>query len=515
MQALMVDALGSAKGTRLLTRDVVGCGPRWVCGILERAGVGCRIQLCEDFLGSKAGDRTLDLLLVSAMTMDLPALRKIGRKARRIAPACLTVVGGPVCGSPRRVLAASGFDLAVSGEGEDALGSILAGKDRNQIPGLSYRQGDRVVVNPPAHRLDEERYNQFYPSTQRIIDYPTHFASRVYVEVVRGCSNFNRTRIRLADGRSCSECGEDCRRARCPQNIPPGCGFCSVPSTFGPPKSRRTDLVGKEVEELVRLGVRRIVLSAPDFLDYWRGRDLVDPGSPRPNYAKIGDLLSTCRAAADGRARISIENVKPSLFDDEAASIVARNLPSTEVHIGCETGDEPHSSALGRPSTPLDSFRAARIARKHGLRPHAYFIHGLPGQTLDSARKTSQLMHRMEPYVEKITVYRFKPLPGSAFEGERAGPPRWEDTASNLIAEAAREINLRKKDAYVGRTMEAIGAEPNMERMGEVFCFPVAGGPMVTVRGSRKLIGGRLNVRVTKALSERLLAGEVVGVIGK
>ena len=511
----MVDALGSAKGTRLLTRDVIGCGPRWVCGILERAGVSCRIQLCEDFLRSRKSDRTPDLLLVSAMTMDLPALRKIGRKARNVVPGCRTVVGGPVCGSPRRALAASGFDLAVSGEGEDALESILAGKDRDRIPGLSYRQWDRVVVNPPAHRLDEQGYNRFSPSTRRIIDYPTFFASRVYVEVVRGCSNFNRTRIRLADGRKCSECGKDCRHARCPEDIPPGCAFCSVPSTFGPPKSRRTDLVAKEVKELVGLGVRKVVLSAPDLLDYCRGTDLVDPSSPRPNYPKIEDLLSSCKAAANGRARISIENVKPSLFDDEAAGIIAKHLPSTDVHIGCETGDESHSSALGRPSTPLDSLRAVRIARKHGLRPYAYFIHGLPGQTLDSARKTSQLMHRMEPYVEKLTVYRFKPLPHSAFEGEPSGPPRWEDPASNLIAEAAREINLRKKDAYVGRTMEVIAAEPNMERRGDVFCFPVAGGPMVTVRGSKKLIGNRLNVKVTRALSERLLAGEIVEVIRK
>jgi radical SAM superfamily enzyme YgiQ (UPF0313 family) len=273
--------------------------------------------------------------------------------------------------------------------------------------------------------------------------------------------------------------------------------------------------VAREVEELVGLGVRRIVLSAPDILDYFRGKDPKDPDTPRPNYGKIDDLLSASKAAAEGRAQISIENVKPSLFDDEAASIIARNLPSTEVHMGCETGDESHSSALGRPSTPLDSLRAVRIARKHGLRPYAYFIHGLPGQTLESAKRTCQLMHTMEPYVDKITVYRFKPLPRSAFEGEQPGPPRWEDRASNLIAEGAREINLRKKDAYVGRTMEVIGAEPNMERRGEVFCFPVTGGPMITVRGSSEFIGSRLKVRVTKALSERLLAGEVIGVIHK
>ncbi len=508
----MVDALGSAKGTRMLARDVIGCGPRWICGVLERADVECRIQLCEEFLKGRTAGRAPDFLLASAMSMDLPALRRIGRKAARIAPDSLKIVGGPVCGSPRRALEASGFDLAVSGEGEEALQSILAGKEPGNVPGLSYWLDGRILTNPPAPRLGEDKYNRLFPSTRRIVDYPTHFASRVYVEVVRGCSNFNRTRIRLSDGRGCTECGKDCHRA-CPQDIPPGCGFCSVPSTFGPPKSRRIDLVAREVEELVALGVQRIVLSAPDLLDYFRGNDLRDPRAPRPNYAKIDDLLAASNAAAGGRAHISIENVKPSLFDDEAARVIAKNLPGSEVHIGCETGDASHSNALGRPSTPSDSLEAVRTAKKHGLRPYVYFIHGLPGQTVESARRTCQLMYRMEPYVEKITVYRFKPLPRSAFEGEPPGPPRWKDESSKIIAQAAREINLRKKEEYAGRMLDVIGAEPNMKRKGEVLCYPVAGGPIVTVRGPRSLIGQRLKVRVVRSASERLLTGEVLSVI--
>ena len=508
----MVDALGSDKGARFLTRDVIGSGPRWICGILEAKAVKCHIELCEDFLRRTRTDSDLDLLLVSAMTMDLRALRRIGRKSRKIAPKALKIVGGPVCTSPERALAASKFDVAIIGEGELALESILAGQSYRRIPGVAYRKASGIVANPSSP-LDEINYNKYFPSINLITNYPTYFASRVYVEVVRGCSNFNRTRMELADGRICTRCVEGCGLPECPEGIPPGCGFCSVPSVFGPPKSRKIELVVREIRGLVEVGVRRIVLSAPDILDYYRGLDLRDPKKPRPNYEKLDELLKASVAAADDRAYLSIENVKPSLFDEEAARMIATNLPSCEVHIGCETGDEDHSQALGRPSSPSDAWKAVRIARDHGLKPYVYFIHGLPGQTMGSANKTSRLIRRMGPYVEKITVYRFKPLPGSAFEDEPAGPPRWKDEASNLISNAAKKINLEKKDSYLGRTLEVLAAERNFKRKGEIIGFPTRGGPIVSLSGSKELIGKKLKVKISQVISERLLSGELVEVL--
>ncbi len=508
----MIDALGSGRGARMLTRDVIGSGPRWICGILESRGVDCHIQLCEDFL--RRGDLSeVDLLMVSAMTMDLAALKNIGRTARTARRDCIKVVGGPACGQPQRVLDVSGFDLAISGEGERAVESILDGAGYDDIPGLSYRQGDRAVIKPPAPRLDEESYNRYVPSVGRIRDYATFFASRVYVEVVRGCSNFRRTRMPLSDGRACSDCSQGCGGPDCPEHIPPGCGFCSVPATFGPPKSRHIGLVADEIRGLVELGVRRIVLSAPDFLDYCRGKDTTNPRRPAPNHDKLEALLEASKEAAGGRAYVSIENVKPSLFDEPTAALIARHLPGTEIHIGCETGDEAHSRALGRPSTPKEATEAVRIARSKGLKPYVYFIHGLPGQTMKSAARTSRMIRRMQKDAEKITIYRFKALPGSAFEKEASGPPGHSEPGSAMMVQAAREINMAKKDEYIGKVIDAIAAERNLRRRGQIVCYPAELGPVITVPGSAKLIGRRLRVRVDRAVTDGLLKGVVVEVL--
>ncbi len=512
MKALVIDALGAGKGNRLLTRDVIGCGPRWICGILEREGIEVRIMLCEEFLRSRPASEP-ELLLVSGMTMDLPAVRKVSRRCRKLGWRPLRVAGGPLCGSPEAVLRA-GYDLAVIGEGERALESLLAGEKVDGIPGTAHTSGSDLEVNPPFPPLDQDAYNRYFPSTERITDYGTYFASRVYVEIVRGCSNFGRTKMELSDGRRCTECSQGCYTAKCIAGIPPGCGFCAVPGTFGPPKSRQPDLVSEEISRLVDLGVKRIVLSAPDFLDYFRGPSLMNPRKPRPNYRRIDEILRKVASATEGRAFVTIENVKPSLFDAESARMISRHLPGSEVHIGCETGDPEHSTALGRPSTPAEALDAVRIARRYGLRPYVYFIHGLPGQTPAIAERTSQLIRKMGPDVEKITVYRFKPLPASAFAGESQGPPSRTDPASHRISEAARQVNLSKKRAYIGRRMPGIVAERNFQKGGQVIVYPVQGGPIVTVPGSTSLIGKRVEVAPTRTISERLLAGRVVKLVG-
>jgi radical SAM superfamily enzyme YgiQ (UPF0313 family) len=512
MKALVIDALGAGKGNRLLTRDVIGCGPRWVCGVLERGEIDVRIMLCEEFLRSRPPSAP-DLLLVSGMTMDIPAIRKVSRRCRKLGWESLRIAGGPACGAPGSVLKA-GYDLAVVGEGERALEALLAGEEMHSIPGTAHVSGSGLVVNQPLPPMDQDSYNRYMPSTDRITDYGTYFASRVYVEVVRGCSNFGRTRIELSDGRRCTECPQGCYTEGCREGIPPGCGFCAVPGTFGTPRSREPALLVEEISRLVEIGVKRIVLSAPDFLDYFRGTSLTDPRTPRPNHRRIDEMLENVASVAAGRAYVTIENIKPSLFDEESARIISRHLPGSEVHIGCETGDPAHSRALGRPSSPPESLDAVRMAKRYGLRPYVYFIHGLPGQTPAIADRSARLIREMGPDVEKITVYRFKPLPGSAFAGEPQGPPSRRDPASHAISEAAREVNLNKKDAYIGKRIPGIVAERNFQRGGQVIVFPLEGGPIVTVPGSNRLIGKRVKVAPTRAISERLLAGKVVEVLG-
>ena len=154
-------------------------------------------------------------------------------------------------------------------------------------------------------------------------------------------------------------------------------------------------------------------------------------------------------------AYLMIENVKACLVDEKVASILGKYLEGTPVHIGAESGDDKLLEEIGRPCTTDDVRRAVITLRKYGLKPYVYFIYALPGETEESARKTVDFMEELYRLgVEKITAYRFRPLPGTAFEGLRTEVT----SASRMIAEKAKEINERAKVRYIGAKVKAIAA---------------------------------------------------------
>ncbi|MBN1328757.1 MAG: radical SAM protein [Candidatus Heimdallarchaeota archaeon] len=525
----VVDATAAGKGKRQFTRDAIGCGVRSVCGILEQNDIASQILLAEDIL-EKGFQQNYSALFLSGMSMDISAIRKIIAIWRKNFQSKV-VVGGPITSELEDALVNTTADLIVIGEGEFTLqelidNNFLSNKNSNSLESISgigyFDKKNNPKVNSFRRYSSREEFRTFNASTKKITDYPHYFFAKVYVECVRGCSNFGGTRIKLPDGRECSECGS-CdsnnleARANCPSSIPPGCGFCSVPSLYGPSRSKPVDLIVNEVKELLNLGVKRIVLSAPDFLDYERDaivspKPLINPTTPAANLTKIEELLgklTLLSQVSHGKAWIEVENIKASLFTEDVAKLLSKYLPGSPFSIGCETGSVTHARLLGRPSDPYDTLRAVTIASKYELKAHVYFIHGLPGQTKQTAIETAKLIHKISPFIEKVTIYRFKPLPLSAFGDFEEPVAAVKNPISQIISDAANEVNLSKKKDFVGEILRVIISEINYRDETGTIAYILSGGPMVAVPNSRDKIGEIVDVKITKVLSDKLLYGVI------
>ena len=522
MKVLLVDALAAGSGKRRSSLDVIGAGPRAIAGVLEVNGIQYNLRTAEDALRRPPKD--VDVLMVSAMTMDAPVALKIARKYRH----AVKILGGPITTDPTQV-SLLGYDLGVWGEGEVALDSIIKSgglEDPSNIPPetpnvIRVKRG-RAVLGP-TQRISRDELNTYRPSTEAVEYYTStpHFRyARVYVEVERGCSNYLRPLL-TANRKICKSCGSCLgRRApvqECPQGIPPGCGYCSIPAVYGYPKSREKEAITAEVADLVSRRVQRVILSGADFLDF--GRDEValpiDPCEPGPNLSAVEDLLDGIRRVPEirrGEVYVGIENVKPCLLTDEAIDLILGCLPDSVIHVGVETGDDAHSWLLGRPCP--SSFTAERViaAAQAGLRVYAYFIHGLPGQTAKTVAATVSMIERFyEAGVEKVTVYRFKPLPGSAFERMPPGPPASKDRLSGMIESAARQFNLRRKRQMVGSKLEVVMSGDVVTKYR--VAYPFKEGPTCFVKGVPKNVplGERAIVKVTSARSDRALVARYIG----
>ena len=339
----------------------------------------------------------------------------------------------------------------------------------------------------------------------------------MYVEILRGCSNFRRTKYSLADGTLCTECSncdsdDSLIRTECPEDIPPGCGFCSVPGIWGSPRSRSADSIINEVKELLDLGVHRVILEAPGFLDYMRGSEpLTDPCHPPANLPAIEDLLGRLNSlpqVSEGNVHIAIENMKACLFTDEVAQTLKKSMISSSPNIGLETGSEYHMHQIGKCGSPDDVVRAVKVAKAHDMNPFVYLIYGLPGETAETTEQSVQMMRSVsEAGAERIILYGFRSLPGSAFANYPESSLK--DEFGQILRKEAENINRQKKEKYLETVMRGIAAEPSRTHHGFTMVYPLEEGPLMTVPGGFSA-GTFLSVKITSVLSSGLVAGEVV-----
>ncbi|MEV6301967.1 RiPP maturation radical SAM C-methyltransferase [Actinoplanes sp. NPDC051861] len=125
----------------------------------------------------------------------------LARRLKRRYPHLFLVFGGANFDGemgPELVRTVGAMDAAVVGEGDRSLPALLtaiaSGKSLADVPGLAYRDGDRVVVTPPAapaamDELPPPDYSEYFARAERLgLQRPTaHRTVWIPFESARGC----------------------------------------------------------------------------------------------------------------------------------------------------------------------------------------------------------------------------------------------------------------------------------------------------------------------------------------
>ena len=535
MSILIIDALAANEGRRRFSRDAIGVGPRLLAGICKKNKINPQIARVEDIIEGKMGSHIADFntILISAMSVDKIAVERVLKKIRKENEENLILLGGPILSEPE-FLFLNKIDIGVVGEGELILHELIKNdfsvnaflEDKSKDDYFWSKEGKSFLIEQKKKK-NRNIFDEFKPSVDNITDYPDYWFSKVYVEVVRGCSNHYRGET-VRDLGGCSNCGncddlDTIMHGDCPEDIPPGCGFCSVSATFGAPLSKPMELVTTEVKALLNKGVRKIILSAPGFFDYYREPDnkpIYSPTYPPANMQKIEELLiqlAEIRDEQKHKCSIAIENVKPSLITQKIAEITGKYLPKTALSIGCETFDEIHSNKIGRPSTPGKALEAAKMFAENGIKSQIYLIHSLPGETVQSLDITRKVIEKdLEDFAEKITVYRYLPLPNSPFSetGAKITHDRYlMKVKREELKKAIINFNRQKKEQTIGDKIEVIVAEKDKVRKNTYICYPLYSGSAISIESEENLLGKTAKLEITKTLSDKLVKGEIIEII--
>lgn len=248
------------------------------------------------------------------------------------------------------------------------------------------------------------------------------------------------------------------------------CSFCIIPQIRGRHRSRTQESVVREVESLVRSGVREINLISQDTtffgMDQWSGER---PKPSSPVDSSKGESLSTLlRAlnAIEGDFWIRLLYTHPAHWSDELIeTIAACDKVAKYVDIPLQHISDRMLDAMKRVTTGgyiRDLLRRMR-AGIPGLGIRTTFIVGFPGETEDDF---SELMEFIEEFrFERAGVFQY-----SKEEGTRAyGMPnqvhhmtrrsRWS-RAMGTLQRIAAETN----QAQVGKTMRVLVESPGVAR---------------------------------------------------
>jgi Radical SAM superfamily len=561
MKILILDCLTTGDGNRKFSRDFIGAGPRYIAGFIEEISqqkFTTKIIRWENFLEQpKQLLKKFRILCISAMTMDYGAVQIALNEWKKVHPdpsQRFSIIGGPITSDPK-ITRKIDIDVAITGEAENSLFALFSENSsklemiynnnlkskKNQaklqlwkynliknIPNVSFLDKETEQIINTDHNTSNNWFKNTSGYPKKIKQYDDYKFARIFVECLRGCSNYRRTSIELnnhieCENETCHICRDSdfsTRFDNCPSNVPAGCGFCSTISTFGSPKSRKIENVIKEITELIKIGVTRIVLGGPGFLDFHRNSSesnpLINPTYPEPNYQKLLTLIDQLLEIPEiknKQVQIFIENIKAGLCTERALQIISK-IPNAIFSIGCETGSTEFSDMLGRPCSPIDTLTAVKKALALKIRIHVYFIHSLPADNEIYAKETLDLIKQFtELGIDKITLYKFRELPGSPFYKIHSKFKRFSKKTNQFYSKIKKLVigfNRSQKNQLIGRQLKIILVEVNKLNNQDSIGWILEGGPKVSVKNSSQFLGQMRNVRITRVISDKLLEGFII-----
>lgn len=280
-------------------------------------------------------------------------------------------VGPPVTVEPEKVLRTSrAIDFLVRREFDHQIVQYARGARLEDLPGVTFRQGDRIVNNPDVgyiENLDELPWvTKVYKRDLDFRRYNVPFLKNPFISLYtsRGC--------------------------------PAMCTFCLWPQTHSGHRwrLRSADDVVNEVKWAIDNfpGLQEIFFDDDTF-----------------NY-KGARTIELCKKLAPLNFTFSCTS---RVTTDEDTLKAMKDAGFRLMIVGYESGDQQILKNIKKGATVDMARRFTKNAHKLGLTIHADFIVGLPGETRESIRNTINFAKELD--CETIQVSIAHPYPGTEF----------------------------------------------------------------------------------------------------
>ena len=368
-----------------------------LCSVVNERGHTCDIFdatfMDDTFLGQAfiqyLEGHDCDVLLVHCTSADWWLVKILLDRLHRELSARrpITIVGGqhPTI-LPEKVLKEPGIDIVVLGEGEVVLGEILdylqQGKDLTHIKNCWVKIRGQIVQNP-LRRLVSDLDNLPYPQwglfdekhrTQYTDDGKLTGVRPIFIETSRGCPY------------RCSFCMNAYYR-----ELYSGLGsYCRAKS------ARRIVSEAKLARDT--LGINYIQFVDDNFLIY-------------EDRLKELSIIFPMEVGLPFSVQASADKI------DKNSVVLLKDMGIDMLAMGIETGNEQYrTKILGKKITDKQILNAITLSKEYGIGIMAYYMIGLPFETLEEIDWTIAFNKLAQPDV--CLVSWFFPFPGTPLHNE-------------------------------------------------------------------------------------------------
>lgn len=307
---------------------------KWIDQYIDRLDVLQALEQSQpDFVGISL--RNIDDVLIKKRQTFFDDLKPLCHQVRQRSPAKVILGGSGFSIFPEQLLTLCDADFGIHGEGEASLLQLIEALEKqidpSGIPGLVFRQGNRVVINPCRSNRKESGYLPSRPKA--LVDGYLQKSSMLNIQTQRGCA-FH-------------------------------CCYCTYPLIEGRNYRRRDpELVAEEFQAIERLGARHAFIVDSVF------------NSSAEHVAAI------CEAIL--RRKVSVQwgcFLRPKGLTTELMRLMTR-AGLSHIEFGSDSFCDSVLESYGKQFTFDDILQSSELARRQGTAYCHFLICGGPGETL-------------------------------------------------------------------------------------------------------------------------------------
>jgi ribosomal protein S12 methylthiotransferase len=241
------------------------------------------------------------------------------------------------------------------------------------------------------------------------------------------------------------------------------CTFCIIPSMRGELVSRPIGEVMQEAENLVKSGVRELLVISQDTSAYgvdakyrtgfWRGKPLKT------------NLSNLCKSLGELGVWVRLHYVYPYPHVDDVVPLMAEGKILPYLDVPFQHASPRILKLMKRPASAEKVLE--RIRRWREMCPditiRSTFIVGFPGETEDDFSQLLEFLQ--EAQLDRVGCFAYSPVDGAAANALPDPVPEKlkEERRARFMAEQER-ISLTKLKSKVGRRLTVLVDEPGQGR---------------------------------------------------